>query len=211
MIRVNNDGAAVSVLQHTKQNDGSYIVTLPINTSEEVFTDMDTGEVLADRLQTIINTESGILNDMVTMLLKISPLVTGKLELNHIYKDDFKTSDNLNITLGNYESGTLSGERITYQLASGINRTTSPRQITIQDIKSRELQEGEVSVYVSVNFGDLNVYWIDCTREYLSKKAINIPYLEDKEKGKPWCINVKFVFNCEDNPVSISDLVIAHI
>lgn len=210
-IKVSNNNAAVSVLQRTKQADGSYIITLPINTSDEVYTNIDEGEVLSDRLLSIKNTESSMLDDMATLLLKMSPLVTGNLNLNHIFKDDFKTVNNISVTTGNHEPGALSGERIVYQLANGIKRDTRPRKITIKDIKNREVVEGEVSVYVSVNFEDINVYWIDCTQEYLQQKAINIPYLDGKEADKPWNINVKFTFNCPDNAVTISDLVIAHV
>lgn len=211
MIQLNNNLAAVSVVQRTKQEDGSYIITLPVNTSEEVYTDMNTGENLYDRLNIIKDTESTLLEDMANLLLKISPLVTGKLELNHIYKDDFKTIDNINKLSGEFEQGSIHGARLSYQLKKGIQRETQPKKITIKDVKNREVNSSEVSVYVTVNFEDLNVYWMDCTDAYINKEAIDIPYLGEKDKGKPWSINVKFVFKCDEDPVSVSDLIIAHI
>lgn len=211
MIKVRNKNAAISVLQRTKQTDGSYVITLPVNTSEEVYTDMSSGEVLADRLENIIKIESAMLDDMTTIILNLSSLVTGQLKLNHIYRDDFKSVDGISLTLGEHEQGSISGHKISYQLASGISRSTKPNKIIIKDVKSREVTEDEVSVYVSINFEDLNVYWIDCTNEYLNKQAITIPRLDGKEDDKPWSINVKFVFNCEETPISISDLIIAHV
>lgn len=210
-MQLNNDLSAVSVLQRTKQDDGSYIITLPVNTSEEVYTDMNTGEILADRLIDIKNTESTLLDDMTEVLLKLSPLVSGTLQLNHIYKEDFRTADNINLLNGKFIEGCVQGERLSFQLAKGLTRFTQPKKIKIKDIKNINATSSNVSVYITVNFEDLNVYWMDCTEAYLNKQTIDIPHLQEKESNKPWSVNVKFVFKSDDVPVSVSDLIIAHI
>lgn len=210
-MKLNNDLSAVSVLQRTKQDDGSYIITLPVNTSEEVYTDVNTGEILSDRLIDIKNTESTLLDDMTELLLKLSPMVSGSLQLNHIYKEDFRSMDNIELLSGEFAPGSIQGERLSFQLKNGIHRTTQPKKIKVKDVKNIEANASNVSVYITVNFEDINVYWMDCTEAYLNKQDIDIPYLEEKEDNRPWSVNVKFVFKSNTIPVSVSDLIIAHI
>ena len=45
---------AISVLQRVKQEDGTYVIYLPITTTKEVIANEETGESMADILNNII-------------------------------------------------------------------------------------------------------------------------------------------------------------
>lgn len=201
---------AVSVLQRTRQQNGEYIITLPINTSDEVVTNLQTGETLTDRLIDVNNYSMGIIEDLSTILLKMSVLLNGDLQLNHFYRNDFKNEDDLVVTTGDFVTGSLSGEIIEYQLLKGIVTAKKPVMISIKDIKSLDVTVDDVQVLLTVNAKDDDPLWMDCTYEYLNKQSITVPYEIDKDAEKPWCINVKFIFNCEES-ITISDLIISHI
>lgn len=205
-----SDANAVAVLQRTKQEDGSYIISLPVNTSDEVLTNLQSGETLTDRLIELNNRSMGLLQDLSTIILCLSPVLTEDLSLNHIYRENFKTTNKLSITDGNFEPGSISGTEIQYSLKHGIKTFKKPVLVSIKDIKSLELNEENVNVYLTVNHDDTNPLWIECTEEYLSGNDITVPLDCEKEQGKPWSINVRFHINNNES-VSISDLVIAHI
>ena len=48
----------VSTLSKVKQEDGSYVTYLPINTAKEVYIDMSTKETLEDKLTELENAAS---------------------------------------------------------------------------------------------------------------------------------------------------------
>ena len=201
---------AVSILQRTKQPNGEYIITLPINTSDEVLVNIQTGETLTDRLIQINNYTMGIIEDLSSVILKISAVLNDDLQLNYMYRDSFKTDEKLLITSGDFVSGSLSGNTIEYELQKAIISSRKPVMISIKDIKSKDVESDEVQVLLTVNADDDEPYWIDCTEQYLNNQAITVPNIIDKDNKKPWSINVKFIFNCIES-ISISDLIISHI
>lgn len=205
-----DDANAVAVLQRTKQADGSYIISLPINTTDEVITNLQSGETLTDRLIELNARSMGLLQDLSTIILYLSPVLTEDLNLNHIYRENFKTDDRLLISSGTFEPGSISGNEIDYQLKRGILSSKKPILVSIKDIKSSELNTDNVNVYITANYEDTNPLWIECTEEYLLGTDVTIPIAYEKEEGKPWSVNIRFqIVNNES--VSISDLVIAHI
>ena len=206
-----NDANAVAVLQRTKQEDGSYIISLPINTSDEVLTNLQSGETLTDRLIELNNRSMGLLQDLSAIVLCLSPILTEDLNLNHIYRENFKSDNNLLITNGVFEPGSISGNEISYQLKQGIRTFKKPILVSAKDIKSLKPADARnVSVQVTVNFEDSQPLWIDCTEEYLLGSDVNIPIEYDKEDGKPWSINFRFNMRSTE-AVVISDLIISHI
>lgn len=206
-----NNANAVSILQRTKQPNGDYIITLPINTSDEVIVDIQTSESLTDRLIHLNNYAMGIIEDLSTILLKMSAVLNDDLHLNYMYRDNFKSDEKLLINTGDFVSGSLNGEIIDYQLQDSIISYRKPVMISIKDIKSKIVTPEEVQVSYTVNYNDEEPTWIDCTEEYLNNQAITVPsVIETKENNKPWSINVKFIFNCIES-ITISDLIISHI
>lgn len=201
---------AVSILQRTKQPNGEYIITLPINTSDEVLVNIQTGETLTDRLIQINNYTMGIIEDLSSVILKVSAVLNDDLQLNYMYRDSFKSDEKLLITTGDFVPGSLSGDIIEYQLQKSIISGRKPVMISIKDIKTKDVKPEEVQVLVTVNANDDEPSWLDCTEQYLNNQAITVPNVIDKDNKKPWAINVKFIFNCME-PISISDLIISHI
>ncbi len=205
---------AVAVLSQTKQQDGTYIITLPINTSDEVMTNLQTGETLTDRLISLNNRSMGLLRDLSTLVLNLSATLGSNLStMNHIYREDFATQDNLLIQNGKFSSGAITGDGvlgIKFQLNQGIVCNQKPILVGIHDIKTLNIDTENINVYVTANALDTEPFWFNCTDDYINGFDINIPVDYKKEQGKPWCINVKFQFNGTEE-MSISDLVIAHI
>ena len=205
------DANAVAVLQRTKQEDGSYIISLPVNTSDEVLTNLQSGETLTDRLIELNNRSMGLLQDLSTIVLCLSPVLTEDLNLNHIYRENFKTDKNLVVTNGTFEPGSISGNQVGYHLKQGIRTYKKPILVSVKDIKTPNLvSTNNVSVQVTANFEDEQPLWIDCTEEYLAGMDVNIPIDYVKEEGKPWSINFKFNMKSEET-IIISDLIISHI
>lgn len=206
------DANAVAVLQRTKQDDGSYIISLPINTSDEVITNLQSGETLTDRLINLNNRSMGILQDMSTLVLRLSHILGSDLTLNNIYREDFATDNHIILQEGVFAPGSISnnGSGISFQLKEGIVTPIKPILVTIQDIKTIIASEDNVVVTITANALDSEPTWFDCTENYVSGRDITIPIDYNKEPEVPWCINVKFQFIYEGE-LSISDLVIAHI
>lgn len=206
------DANAVATLQRTKQKDGNYIITLPINTSDEVITNFQTGETLTDRLIHLNNRSMGILQDLSTLVLRLSHILGSDLTLNNIYREDFATDENILVQEGVFNPGSISnnGSGITFQLKRGIVSSLKPILVTIKDIKSIIATLDNVVVTMTVNALDTDPLWFDCTEQYINGTDITIPIEYQKEADTPWCINVKFQF-IDEGEMSISDLVIAHI
>ena len=89
-----------------RQEDGSYIIVYPINTSDEVYVDINAKLTLTSKINTmdaaLTSSRASIIEDMLSMLAAISPMIKTPLLLNHAYVDDFsnESSTSINGTKG---------------------------------------------------------------------------------------------------------------
>lgn len=94
-----------------RQPDGTYQVVLPINTSDEVYTNISTKETLKTKITamdatTQFNKESSI-DDMMMMLIQLSSFFPKPIAMNNMFVDDFTVSTNVTLTSGLYTPGKL--------------------------------------------------------------------------------------------------------
>jgi hypothetical protein len=101
----------VAALQRVKMSDGSYAIVLPINTTDEVYVDINENKTLTGELSninvTITTDRDGLIDDMLTLVSQLAPFLTKPLNLNHIQVEDFTNTTNITLTSGGFEPGCL--------------------------------------------------------------------------------------------------------
>lgn len=92
-----------SFIKH-KQEDGSYVVIYPINTSDEVYVDINTKLTLTSKINTmdatISENKESIVEDIITILSSLSPMFPKPVLLNHLYVDDFGSKTKIAVNKG---------------------------------------------------------------------------------------------------------------
>jgi hypothetical protein len=94
-----------SFIRH-RQEDGTYVVIYPINTSDEVYVDINTKLTLTSKINTMdaamTADRESIVMDMLSVMSALGPMIPKPLLLNHIYADDFsnETITTINISKG---------------------------------------------------------------------------------------------------------------
>lgn len=105
------DSITVSALQRVKLADGSYAIVLPINTSDEVFVDINNNKNLTSELNeihvTITHNRDTVIDDFIEILSQLSPFIPKPLNLNHIFTRDMTTNDWFTLISGIYTPGTI--------------------------------------------------------------------------------------------------------
>jgi hypothetical protein len=101
-----------SFIRH-RQEDGSYVVIYPINTSDEVYVDINSKLKLTTKINTMDATMSqdreSIIEDMLSVMASLAPMFKKPLLLNHVYADDFGNdgTTSINITKGIHSPGKI--------------------------------------------------------------------------------------------------------
>ena len=100
-----------AVLQRMKLDDGTYAILLPINTTDEVFVDIETNKSLTSELSniniTINNHKNTVLKDNITILKSLSSFVPKPITLNHVYGINMDTEDYITISSGSFIPGKI--------------------------------------------------------------------------------------------------------
>lgn len=106
-----NGVTTVAAFQRVKQEDGTYTIVLPYNTPDEVLYDPNTGFTLTTKLHnidTIVNANrDSVIEDLITLTCQLSSFISKPLQLNHVYIDDFRTIDGINLASGGFINGKL--------------------------------------------------------------------------------------------------------
>lgn len=100
-----------AVLQRVKLADGTYAIVLPINTTDEVFVDIDTNLSLTTHLNSlnviITNNRDTVIEDNLEIIKKISHTFENPLHLNHIYGVRFSNLNNITFSAGAFLPGKI--------------------------------------------------------------------------------------------------------
>lgn len=209
---------AISVLQRVKQEDGTYVIYLPVTTTKEVIANTETGESMADILNNIIRVVQSesytLLEDFATVVGKLAGLVDENFTANHIYRDNMKTADGLNINTGLFVPGSVSSTSdgiLSFSLANPIVLDDKPLKFQLKDIKNIT---GNFNTTVRVTFNALDAVptWIDITDHYNNNLFYSVGKLE-KDPNTDWAINVSIQANrtSAEGIYEVSDLMILHI
>lgn len=107
----NTDPAVVAVLERVKLSDGSYGYVLPINTTDEVYTDFKTKETLTTKLLIVDSDIKTILTNMIEdhskIMSALSSLFPEVFSLNNIVVDKIAGNASLNVESGVYLPGKI--------------------------------------------------------------------------------------------------------
>lgn len=212
------EGKAISVLQRIKQEDGSYVIYLPITTTKEVIANEETGESMADILNNVIRVVQSesytLLEDFATLVGKIAGLVDENITANHIYRDNMKTADGIKINNGIFTPGSITSTSdgvISYSLSSPLVLEDKPLKFQLKDIKNIT-GDFNISLKVTFNALDSSPTWIDISDYYKNDLFYSVGKL-DKDPNRNWAIN--FVFQASrtssEGSLEVSDFMILHI
>lgn len=208
----------ISALERVKDEDGNYVLILPVNTIEEVFINLETGERLSDVLNNLItkvdDARLSTIEDLSSTINKMSGLIDDRLTLNHIYRDNFKTNDNLNISSGNYSSGSIKisqGQSMDFKLKNPIKLNFTPTEFKVTQI-SKYLGAPNISCLITFNALDSTPQWYDCTDVLTTGLFAKVPSIPNKEADKKYAINVRIRCTCDSSSTfEIMDLSILYV
>ena len=209
---------AISILQRIKQEDGSYVIYLPITTTKEVIANEETGESMADILNNVIRVVQSesytLLEDFATIVGKLAGLIDENIIAHHVYRDNMKTEDNIRISDGVFTPGTITNNSdgmLTYTLSTPIELEDKPLKFQFKDIKNIT---GDFNYSLSVTFNALDAVptWIDITNYYKNNLFYSVGKLE-KDPNNKWAMN--FLFQASRTGATgsfeVSDFMILHI
>ena len=208
----------ISVLHRIKQEDGSYVIYLPITTTKEVIANEETGESMADILNNVIRVVQSesytLLEDFATIVGKLAGLIDENIIAHHVYRDNMKTEDNIRISDGVFTPGTITNNSdgmLTYTLSTPIELEDKPLKFQFKDIKNIT---GDFNYSLSVTFNALDAVptWIDITNYYKNNLFYSVGKLE-KDPNNKWAMN--FLFQASRTGATgsfeVSDFMILHI
>lgn len=202
-----------SVLQRVKDENGDYIITLNYNTMDEVLESLETGRTLRQVNAEINDKQEGLLDDLATVIYNLAGLIDTKINLNQIYRENFKDQKNLSITSGQFEQGCvkcLSGENLMFSLKQPKELKFKPEKFKLRHIIK---YTGTLNLKVDITFNalDNNPTWFNANNAITTDKFFEISEFE-KEEGKPYAMNIKFTGSCDfDSSLEISDVMVMTI
>lgn len=208
----------ISTLQRVKDVDGSYIITLPINTIEDVYVNLDTGETLVDLMNFVVggvnDNKASIVEDMATVLSKIAGLIDDNLSLNHIHRENFKTDSNLIVTQGTFESGSVragNNQSYDFKFKNPVELKSKPEKFKLQHV-IKYVGSPTLSCEITFNAKDSSPQWFDCASVLASNIYALVPAITNKEQGVPYAINIRLYGNCDTSSTfEASDLTIINV
>lgn len=202
-----------SILQRVKDENGDYFIQLNYNTMDEVLDSLETGKTLRQINLEINDKQEGLLDDLATVLYSLAGLVDTKLELNHIYRENFKDESNINITNGTFEQGSIKanrGEQIDFQLNSPKELRMKPDKFKLNHM-IKYLGNPNISCKITFNALDTTPEWFNANEALVSNSFFNIPMI-NKDEGKPYALNIRIHGLCDSSSsIEISDLMVMFI
>lgn len=208
----------ISALTRVKDDNGEYVLILPINTVEDVLVNLETGENLADLIQNIIketdDTRLTVIEDLASVVNTLAGLIDVKLPLNHIYRENFKNTNNILKTTGTFFEGgvkALQNQNIDFKFINPIDLKSKPDKFKITHI-SKYLGNPAITCLITFNAKDTKPAWFDCVEVFSSGLFAEVPEIPNKEVNKPYSLNIQFKCTCNSSSTfEINDLSILHV
>lgn len=202
-----------SILQHVKDVNGEYFIQLSYNTLDEVLESLESGKTLRQINSEINDKQEGLLDDLATVVYNLAGLLDNRLELNHIYRENFKDESNLSITSGTFEQGSIksaNNESIDFQLKQPKELRLQPEKLKLSHM-IKYTGNPNLSCQITFNALDTNPVWFDVNEALLSSSFFDIPKIS-KEEGKPYALNIRIQGLCDNSStIEISDLMVLFI
>lgn len=209
----------ISAIQRVKTDrDGEYKLVLPVNTVEDVFVSLESGvrlkELLGDIIEEVDDTRLTLTEDLSSVINVLSGLIDVKLPLNHIYRENFRDSDNLTITNGTFRSGYIKitqGQNMDFKFKNPIDLKSLPSKFKLTQI-TRYIGSPAITALITFNAKDSVPQWYDCTAALTSGLFANVPEIPNKESNKPYSINVRIKCTCNSSSTfEINDLSVLYV
>lgn len=208
----------ISALTRVKDDNGEYVLILPINTVEDVLVDLNTGETLADLISNIVketdDTRLTVIEDLSSVVNALAGLIDVKLPLNHIYRENFKNTDNILKTAGTFFEGgvrSLQGQSIDFKLINPIDLKSKPDKFKITHI-SKYIGSPAITCLVTFNAKDTSPSWFDCKEVFTTGLFAEVPNIPNKEENKPYSLNIQFKCTCDSSSTfELNDLSILYV
>lgn len=208
----------ISALTRVKDDNGEYVLILPINTVEDVMVDLKTGESLADLIQNIVkntnDTRLTVIEDLASVVNALAGLIDVRLPLNHIYRENFKNTDNIIKTAGVFFEGgvkALQNQNIDFKFINPIDLKSKPDKFKIANI-SKYLGNPAITCLITFNAKDTKPSWFDCAQVFATGLFAEVPEIPNKEENKPYSLNIQFKCTCNSSSTfELNDISILHV
>lgn len=219
--KVYNKGDCIIFMQDGKYKIGVINrdgVTGPFNpdfVDEVIFTDLfKDSTILTQNDITIQSKQQAITDDLSTLVYELAGMLDNRLQLNTLYRENFKNADFLNIGLGIHIPGyvkAIPGQGITFQLKNPIELKIKPN---VYKLKHMIELIGLPSLGCEITFNalDSEPYWFNANDALLSADFFEIPLNEFiKEENKPYAMNIRIFGDCDvESSIIISDLMVVY-
>lgn len=199
-----------SVLQRIKDENGDYIITLNYNTMDEVLESLETGRTLRQINTEINDKQEGLLDDLATIIYNLAGLLDNKMDLNQIYRENFKDQSNINLISGQYEDGCVKGsnnQSLVFSLNEPKELKFKPEKVKLRHIIK---YKGVLNLNVDITFNALDTQptWFNINEAVTTDKFLKIPDF-NKEEDKAYAMNIKFNGTCDgSSSIEISDIMV---
>ena len=178
------------------------------------FTELFKDGTLIDQNNIVINSkQEGMLDDLATVIFNLAGLLDNQLDLNYIFRENFKTPDRLSIITGNHEPGSLNaiaGSGLNFKLKNPMELKTPPKKFKIKHIIEIT---GLPSLNCEITFNalDSSPYWFSANDAILNASFFEIPEFQ-KDEDIPYAMNIRIYGSCNSSSsLKISDLMVMFI
>ena len=176
----------------------------------ELFKD---GSTITQNNIIITTKQEGLVDDLATLIYNLAGLIDNRLEMNQIYKENFRNNDNLNIVIGNLQPGyieSISNRGLEFQLKNPIEIAVQPEKFKLKHfIEIKGLPS--LNCEITFNALDSVPFWFSANDAILDASFFEIPEFE-KEEDIPYAMNIKIKGTCNStSSIKISDLMVVFI
>lgn len=193
-------------------------VTGPFNpdfVDEVIFTDLfKDSTILTQNDITIQSKQQAITDDLSTLVYELAGMLDNRLQLNTLYRENFKNTDFLNIELGMHVPGYLKsipGQGINFQLKNPVELKIKPNVYKLKHMIEL-IGIPTLGCEITFNALDTNPYWFSANDALLSADFFEIPLNHFiKEENKPYALNIRIFGDCDmESSIRISDLMVVY-
>lgn len=210
---------AISYLEHIKLEDGSYVIKFPITTAKEVILNTETGETVEQVFSNVVRQVEAesytLLEDFATLVGKIAGLVDDNLNTNHIFRDNMKNDELIDILFGRFQPGSVSNgtdAKLSYTMKKPLVVKDKPIKMQLKDIINIS-GDFKYDVKMTFNALDTSPTWLDCTEAYKNNEFVSLTEAYEKEDDKDWALN--FIFTAErtsaTGTIEVVDYMLLHL
>ena len=194
-------------------------VTGPFNiefVDEVIFTNLFKDSTLLTQNDiTIQSKQQAITDDLSTLVYELAGMLDNNLQLNTLYRENFKSSDFLNISLGMHVPGcvkAIPGQGIDFQLKNPIELKIKPNVFKLKHMIELIGIPDTLGCEITFNALDSEPYWFSANDALLSADFFKIPTDEfNKEENKPYAMNIRLFSDCNiDSSIVVSELMVVY-